>query len=96
MHYPHSFLICVWGRLSGALKQTQKQHSIRQGNACYVQTCGTSGTCSETRCGNSRRYDTTNIALQIGLTINVSRNKYVIDRKEKRNEPEERGTNVQW
>jgi hypothetical protein len=57
--------------------------------------CGTSGTYSETRCGNSRRYNTTNVALQIGLAINVSRTKIVIDRKEKRNEPEESGTNGQ-
>jgi hypothetical protein len=55
------------------------------------KSCGTSGTCSETR-GNSRRYDTTNVALQIGLATNVSRTKYMIDRKEKRNEPDENGT----
>lgn len=33
--------------------------------------------------------------LQIALTINVSRTKYVTDRKEKRKEPEESGTNGQ-
>jgi hypothetical protein len=56
------------------------------------KSCGTSGTCIETRCGKSRRYDTTNVAFQIGLTINVSRTKYVIDRKKNGNEPEESGT----